>query len=143
MKLSKCTFNAKQINFLDYQIGQFRISIVKTKTDSIVTWPMSQTHCKVQQFFRFANFYCRFIQNYSRVPSGLSDLLVGGVKENIKSIPFVMTNKALKAFSTLKRLFASVFMLVHYDLTRWIMLECDASRFAIGAILSQLVSQTG
>ena len=33
-------------------------------------------------------------------------------------------------------------MLVHYDLTRRIMLKCDVSRFAIGAILSQLVSET-
>ena len=87
-------------------------------------------------FLGFANFYCRFIQNYSRVSSGLSDLLVGGVKKKFKGIPFIMTNKALEAFNALKRLFASAPMLVHYDLTRRIMLKCDASGFAIGAILS-------
>ena len=54
-----------------------------------------------------------------------------------------MTEEALALFYELKRLFACAFMLVHYDPTRWIMLECNASRFAIGAILSQLVSSAG
>ena len=54
-----------------------------------------------------------------------------------------MTTEALESFEDLKQLFACAPMLVHYDLSRRIMLEYDVSSFAIGAILSQLVGSTG
>ena len=54
-----------------------------------------------------------------------------------------MTQDAIDSFNELKQLFFCASMLVHYDLTRRIMLECDASGFAIEAILSQLVGATG
>ena len=54
-----------------------------------------------------------------------------------------MTQEILDFFNELKRLFVFASMLVQYDITCCIMLECDASGFAIGTILSRLVSETG
>ena len=94
-------------------------------------------------FFGFANFYCCFILRFSKVVSDLSNLLTENTKGKFKRVNFVMTQEALNSFNELKQLFSRALMLVHYNPTRRIMLECDASKFAIGAILSQLVETTG
>ena len=53
-----------------------------------------------------------------------------------------MIKKSLNSFKELKRLFACAPMLVYYKPSRQIIFEWDASRFAIKAILSQLVGLT-
>ena len=70
-------------------------------------------------------------------------MLKRGAKGKFKGAKFVMTKEALESFNELKRLFAGALMPTHYDPSRRIMLECNASRFAIGAVLSQLVGKTG
>ena len=65
------------------------------------------------------------------------------LKGKFKGVRFNMTQAALRSFYKLKQHFASALMLIHYNLSCQIMLECDASGFAIRAILSQLVSETG
>ena len=117
-------------------MGQFGISMIFSKVDSIATWPVSTTHREVQVFLRFANFYCHFILDFNEVASGVNDLLSGDTKRKFKSVKFVMIKEALDSFNELKQLFIHISMLVHYDLTRRIMLKCDASGFAISAILS-------
>ena len=69
-------------------------------------------------------------------------MLQGGSKRKFKGIKFDMTQAVLRLFDKLKQRFASALMLIHYNPSRQIMLECDVSGFAIGAILSQLVSET-
>lgn len=114
-----------------------------SKVDTIATWPLPKTHQEVQVFFSFANFYYRFIQLFSKVSSSLSELLKKSTKGSFKGMKFVMTNQAVKLFDKLKQFFACPPMLIHYDLAYQIMLKCNVLRFAITAILSQLVSKTG
>lgn len=54
-----------------------------------------------------------------------------------------MTTEVLELFNKLKWLFAYAPMLVYYNLSCWITLEYNTSKFAIEAVLSQLVGQTG
>ena len=75
--------------------------------------------------------------------TGLSDMLKSGIKGKFKGMKFVLIGEALESFNELKRFFACAPMLVYYDPMRCIMLECDASGFAISAILSQLIEKTG
>ena len=94
-------------------------------------------------FLGFANFYRQFIEAFSKVAAGLSDMLKGGTKGKFRGMKFVFTGEALESFNELKHFFACAPMLVHYNLMRHIMLECDASGFAILVILSQLIEETG
>ena len=143
VKLSKCTFDAEQIEFLGFVVGQAGISMEPSKVDTIATWPVPKTQREMQVFLGFANFYRRFILGFSKVAAALSATLKGGTNGKFKGVKFVWTKEALELFMELKRLFACAPMLIHYDPSRRIMLECDASGFAIGAILSQLVGETG
>ena len=54
-----------------------------------------------------------------------------------KTGPFIWTDEAQQAFDELKRRFISASLLVHYDPERCSRVEIDASRGALGAILTQ------
>ena len=56
---------------------------------------------------------------------------------------FKMTPEAIKLFEELKHCFQTAPMLVYFDPTRRFMLESNASGEAPGAILLQLIKETG
>ena len=142
VKLSKYAFDAKEIDFFGYKVGQFGIDMVPSKLDLIAIWPVSITYREMQVFLGFANFYCCFILNYSRVAVGLTNLLSGNTNGKFKKIRFEMTQDAIDSFNELKRLFFCASMLLHYNFTCRILLEYDALRCVVEAILSQLVDET-
>jgi hypothetical protein len=86
---------------------------------------------EVQQFLGFANFYRCFIQDYSMIARPLTEL----TKSNGKD--WVWTHEAEQAFITLKQRFTTAPVLAHFDPTRPVIVETDASDFALGAVLSQ------
>ena len=95
-----------------------------------------------QVFLGFANLYCHFIEAFNKVALGFLDMLKSGTKKKFKGIKFVFTGKALESFNELKHFFTYALMLVHYNPICHIMLECNASKFAILVIFSQLIKKT-
>ena len=43
MKLSKCVFGVKEVNFLGYRVGTVGISIDPSRVSAIVEWPTPQS----------------------------------------------------------------------------------------------------
>jgi hypothetical protein len=76
----------------------------------------------------FANFYRRFIKGYSRIATLLTDLIK-------KDRPFIWTENEQLAFKELKRRFSEVPILAVFDPELPIVLEIDASDYAIGACI--------
>ena len=70
-------------------------------------------------------------------------MLKGGEKGKFKGKIFVFTKEAKEVFEELKRLFITAPILVHYDSARRIIVESNASSFAISAIISQLLETIG
>ena len=95
----------------------------------------------MQVFLGFANFYRRFIANYSKIAVPLTAMLKGS-KNGKKVGPYIMTNEVRKAFKRLKNAFSSAPVLQHFDPSKPIRIETDASGFAIVGILSQLGNPT-
>ena len=90
----------------------------------------------MQVFIGFANFYRRFITNYSKIAVPLIAMLKGS-KNRKKVSPYIMTDEARKAFKRLKNAFSSMPVLQHFDPNKPIHIEMDTSEFAIMGILSQ------
>lgn len=61
--------------FLGYNISNKGINVEERKVDAIRNWPTPTTVKELQRFLGFANFYKRFIQNYSSITSSLTSLL--------------------------------------------------------------------
>ena len=142
-KLSKCGFHLPEIDFLGFIVTREGVRMDLERVASILNWPLPASHKDVQVFMGFANFYRRFIDKFSQKARALTSLLKGSIKGKFPNMQFTMTEEAKTAFQSLKEAFTSAPMLRHFDPRRKIRLETDASGFAISAVISQLVEETG
>jgi len=147
VKLSKCHFSAREIDFLGYRVSTEGISMEPSRVETILSWPEPQSKRDILVFLGFANFYRRFIAKFSKIALGLTNLLKGGNAKNkarrlaklakVEGEEF-LTQEARESFFKLKKAFAEMVLLHHFDPARRTRLETDASGFAISGILSQL-----
>ena len=61
--------------------------------------------------------------------------ILKGIEKGKKSGTFLLTPEALVAFQDLKKRFTEAPILYYFNLSRRIIVETDASKFAIGGIL--------
>lgn len=134
-KIDKCLFHASSVEFLGYNVSPDRVSMDTSKTDSIRAWPTPGSVKEIQSFLGFANFYRRFIANYSGIVQPLTRL-------TRKDVPFLWDSSAQSAFDSLKSAFTSAPILRHFHPDRQTIVETDASDYAIAAILSQVDPET-
>jgi len=83
----------------------------------------------IQSFLGFANFYCQFIFNYSDIVIPLTCL-------TWKDIPWKFDSSCQDAFNSLKKAFTSAPILTHWIPDAQLIVETDASDYALTAILS-------
>jgi hypothetical protein len=135
-KASKCEFHTTKVDFLGYVLTAEGVAMEQSRVDSVRDWPTPKTYREVQVFLGFANFYRRFIANFSGIARPLTSLLKGSNKGK-KTGLFEWGEAQEQAFQELKTAFTSAPMLRHFDPGKPIHLETDASVFAIASILSQ------
>jgi len=128
----KCVWKTQEVEFLDYLIGREGIKMSQEKVEAVLEWKTPQNLTEVQSFLGFANFYRRFIQDYSRVARPLTELTK---KEQRKEWSWSLEAEA--AFQELKKRFTTAPILAHFDAAKPVIIKTDASDFAIGAVLSQ------
>lgn len=131
-KISKFEFHQSCISFLGYIISPEGVAMDQQKVDSVTQWPQPITIRQLQRFLGFANFYRRFIRNFSTVAAPLTTM----VKANNARLRW--NSDAIKAFNQLKARFSSAPILCHPDPNQPFVVEIDASSSVIGAILSQI-----
>jgi len=114
----KCVWKAQEVEFLGYVIGRDGIKMAKEKVQAVLEWKTPESLMEVQSFLGFANFYRRFIQNYSRVARPLTELTKKEWKEY-----WSWNQEAQTAFEELKRQFTTAPILAHFDPTRQVIIE--------------------
>ncbi|KAL3980939.1 ETS domain-containing transcription factor ERF [Sarotherodon galilaeus] len=130
VKVEKCEFHTPTISFLGYVIEQGDLRADPAKVQAVLNWPTPSHRKQLQSFLGFANFYRRFIRNYSQLALPLTRL-------TSPKIPFRWDELARQAFSCLKECFASAPILVQPDLSQPFVVEVDTSDAGVGAVLSQ------
>ena len=101
----------------------------QSKVQTIQDWPEPRKVKDIQSFLGITNFYRRFI-------SGYSDIVVPLTRLTRKGTPWNFMDQAWSAFKLLKSAFTSAPVLTHWVPDRPIIVETDASDYALGAILS-------
>jgi len=129
-KLSKCEFDKTSVEFLGHIISGTGVSTDPKKIKSIEEWPTPQNIKDVQRFIGLCNYYRRFVRNFSAIAKPLHSLTKKGKK-------FDWSSECDSAFSILKKRLTTSPVLLHPDVTKQFIVECDASNYAIGAVLSQ------
>ena len=133
LKPAKCEFNKTRVEYLGMVIEEGKISMDSGKLNGIRDWPTPTTVKQVRAFLGFGNFYRRFIWHFSELAKPLNDLLK-------KDQKFEWTNECQKAFDELKKRFTEEPVLMMPDQTKPFQIESDASKYATGAVLTQLDS---
>jgi hypothetical protein len=126
----KSNFHASEVEFLGHIISHNEIRMDPKKIAAVSEWPKPTNVKEVQSFLGFANYYRRFLKNFSSHATPLTQL-------TRKGVDFIWDTAAEKAFNTIKNLILSEPVLATFDPEREIELETDSSDFAQGAQIGQ------
>jgi len=72
--LTKCLFYQDWVEFLGFILSPESLAMDENKVQAIRDWPVPRRMKNVQFFLGFANFYQRFIHNYSALTHPLTQL---------------------------------------------------------------------
>ncbi len=133
VKAEKCDFHAQSVSFLGYIISSEGMCMDPDKVKAVMDWPSPDSRKALQRFLGFANFYRRFIRNFSQLAAPLTAL-------TSPRTTFRWSDTAETVFANLKSRFSSAPILVTPDPTRQFVVEVDASEVGVGAVLSQRTS---
>ncbi len=134
-KLTKCDFFAKEVEFLGHVVSARGISMEPTKTTAITEWPLPQDIHELRSFIGLANYYRRYVENYAGICLPLFSLFK-------KGSPWLWTEAHTLAFESLKDALTRAPVLLPFNPDAQSILVTDASKFAIGAALTQQVEGT-
>ena len=95
-----------------------------------------QTYTEVHAFLSLVGHYRRFIKGCAHIAQPLNDHLTGEGASR-KSECVSLSEDALKAFKALKQACMTASVLAFADYTKPFLLEADASKDRLGAVLSQ------
>ncbi|GJY95899.1 reverse transcriptase domain-containing protein [Tanacetum coccineum] len=123
-------FMVKEGIVLGHKISKSGIEVDRAKVDVISKLPHPTTVKGVRSFLGHAGFYRCFIQEFSKIAHPMTHLLE-------KETPFFFSKECIESFNTLKRKLTEAPILIAPDWDLPFELMCDASDFAIGAVLGQ------
>ena len=115
---------------LGHKISEKGIEVDKAKIEVIEKLPPPLSVRGIRSFLGHAGFYRRFIKDFSKITKPLCSLLM-------KDVPFVFDEECLRAFELLKKELTSAPIISTPDWNLPFELMCDASDYAVGAVLGQ------
>ncbi|GJX83908.1 reverse transcriptase domain-containing protein [Tanacetum coccineum] len=113
-----------------HKIPKFGIEVDRAKVDVIAKLHHHTTVKGVRSFLGHAGFYCRFIQDFSKISRPMTRLLE-------KETPFFFSKECVEVFNALKKKLTEAPILVAPDWDLPFEIMCDASDFTVGAVLGQ------
>nr|GEX30516.1 reverse transcriptase domain-containing protein [Tanacetum cinerariifolium] len=119
---------------LGHKISKKGIEVDKAKIEVISNLPHPTTVKGIRSFLGHAGFYHRFIKDFSKISRPMTHLLE-------KNSPFIFSNECIQAFRTLKYKLTEAPTLIAPNWDQPFELMCDASDYAVGAVLGQRIEK--
>jgi hypothetical protein len=126
----KCHFMFQQGIVLRHVISERGIEVDKAKVETVEQLPPLTDVKSLRSFLGHARFYRRFIKDLLKITKPLTHLLQ-------KDVTFDFDEKCLAALWTLKSAFVSAPIIQPPDWSKPFEIMCDASDYAVGAVLGQ------
>ncbi|GJS36408.1 reverse transcriptase domain-containing protein [Tanacetum coccineum] len=130
----KSHFMVKEGIVLGHKISRKGIEVDKAKVDVISKLPHPTTVKGIRSFLGHAGFYRRFIKDFSKISRPMTHLLE-------KNTPFIFSEDCILAFQTLKKKLTEAPILIAPNWDQPFEIMCDASDYAIGAVLGQRIEK--
>ena len=94
-KAEKCKFHSDSVEYLGYVLSPSGLTMSSAKVKTIQEWLEPKKVKDIQSFLGFANFYRRFIFNYS-------DIVILLTRLTRKNTPWNFDDNCRMVFNTLK-----------------------------------------
>jgi hypothetical protein len=114
---------------LGHLVGKVSVKVDPKKIEAMQYWPHPKTLKILCGFLGLTSYYCKFVKNYGKIVTPLTALLINN--------SFTWTLAVSQDFQTLKMAMCTTPVLTLPDFKKTFVLECDASRKIIGAVLMQ------
>jgi hypothetical protein len=134
LNFEKCHFMVEQGIVLGHVVSSRGIEVDKAKIDTIQSLPYPTNVREVRSFLGHAGFYRRFIKDFSKTSSPMCKLLQ-------KEVDFDFDDACKLAFDELKSRLVSAPIISAPDWSLPFEIMCDASDYALGAVLGQRVGR--
>ena len=129
LKRAKCKFLEPSVDYLGYRIDKNGLHAVPEKIRAITEAPPPTNVQELRAFLGLVNYYGKFLPRLSTLLYPMNRLLCKGSQ-------WAWSAACQRAFQQLKSKLASTEVLAHYDMHLPLKLDCDASAYAVGAVLS-------
>ena len=132
LKPAKCNLFASEILYLGFVVSGEGIRPDPSKVESVRNWPRPCNVADVRSFLGFASYHRRFIKGFAEIARPLNELTV-------KTADFVWGPRQEQAFLDLRHALYTAPVLSHPRPHGEFILDTDASNYASGGVLSQVV----
>ena len=129
---SKCEFRTSSVEYLGHRIDEDGLHPLKDKIAAIVDAPSPTNVTELRAYLGLINYYAKLMSNRATMLKPLHNLLRAGEK-------WVWSDECESVFQESKTELLTNRVLVHYDSKRALKLDCDASQYGVGAVLSHVM----
>ena len=131
LKPLKCFLLRPRVPYLGHVISAEGVSTDPAKIEAVQQWPVPSKVTDVRSFLGLASYYRRLIQNFAEIAAPLHRLTAKTTEK------FKWSPDCDLAFSVLKEKLVSAPVLAFPCFDQEFVVECDASDYGLGAVISQ------
>ena len=129
LKSSKCLFMAPSVEYLGRIIDSAGLHLIMAKVKAFTQAPAPRNVTELRSFLGLINYYGKFLPNLSLTLAPLHKLLQQNTQWHWSDSQVIAFNATIKALQ-------SSALLVDYDGSKPLTLECNASPHGVGEVLS-------
>jgi hypothetical protein len=133
LNVKKCEFCKEEVEYLGFIVSSMGVKPTPRLVEKVKNAKQPVTKTDVRAFLSLANFYRKFVKDFAEIAKPLNQLVVKGAKENVE-----WSEECQFAFDTLKEKLITAPILRYPDFSKIFTIDCDASQFACGVVLTQL-----
>ena len=130
LKMSKCDFLKREVNYLGHVVSPNGIKPDPTKVEALQQLEPPTDVRGIRSFIGMTGYYRRFIPNYAKIAKPLTELTK-------KNRIFCWTEECQNSFETLRQALMEAPILAFPDISKPYKLYTDACGYAIGGVLVQ------
>ena len=135
LNANKCQFRISKLSFFGHNLGKDGIATSEEKISALVNMLPPQNVSEVKSFLGLAQYSAKFIPNFAHEAEPLRKL-------TRKDEKFIWGKEQEHAFEKLKELITKSETLAYFDQNSPTRIVCDAGPTSLGAVLTQLHSNS-
>ena len=136
IKAKKCFFFANEVQYLGFVVSSEGTSADPAKVKAMSEFPTPTNPSAVRSFLSLTGYYRRFVQSYARVSAPLRQLIR-------KDQAWQWSDAEQLSFDQLRQLISKAPLLRRPDFRYPFILQTDACKDGLGAVLSQTLPNLG